>query len=324
MARESPLRYVRGLVLDDLLQKTSRTFALTIPLLREPTRTEVGIAYLLFRVADTLEDATRWTPDRKVRELQDLARCLEESGGEAHADGASVLAARWNDPAPLDHAGYRELLAAFPEVVRAARGLSEDARPLIAGHTARTCRAMASFVVREGGQGGLRLRDVEDLKAYCYAVAGIVGEMLTELFLLNEGRLRAIAPELRRDAATFGEALQLVNILKDAAADAVEGRAYLPAGVPRADVFAIARRDLVAAAGYCARLEQAGADGSLVAFTALPVLLAKATLDRVEAHGPGARIGRAEVGAIVAELQGAVPRRSVEALLGRTLAATPR
>ena len=41
--------------MDHLLQATSRTFALTIPLLHEPTRREVTVAYLLFRVADTLE-----------------------------------------------------------------------------------------------------------------------------------------------------------------------------------------------------------------------------------------------------------------------------
>ena len=47
---------------NDLLVKTSRTFALAIPLLPEPTRREVGLAYLLFRIADTFEDATAWTP----------------------------------------------------------------------------------------------------------------------------------------------------------------------------------------------------------------------------------------------------------------------
>ena len=43
---------------DDLLQKTSRTFAITIPMLPMPTRQEVGVAYLLFRIVDTFEDAT--------------------------------------------------------------------------------------------------------------------------------------------------------------------------------------------------------------------------------------------------------------------------
>jgi len=46
--------------LRDLFQKTSRTFALSIPVLPEPKNREVMIAYLLFRIADTLEDAAHW------------------------------------------------------------------------------------------------------------------------------------------------------------------------------------------------------------------------------------------------------------------------
>lgn len=308
-------------MLDDLLQKTSRTFALTIPLLREPTRTEVGVAYLLFRVADTLEDAIHWSKERKIQELLDLAMFLEIPDDAAGAV-VEALVARWVQDPPVDHRGYMELLTALPDVARAARGLDTKARSLVVSHTARTCRAMAEFVARES-RSGVRLHNIEDLKAYCYAVAGIVGEMLTELFLLNDARLAAIAPELRRDAALFGEALQLVNILKDAAADVVEGRTYLPPSAPRAEVFLLARRDLVTAAAYCASLERAGADEGVVAFTALPILLAKGTLDRVEARGSGAKIGRGEVARIVAELQAAVPPRKVAALVGRTVASVP-
>jgi len=52
--------------LDDLLEKTSRTFALSIPMLPEPTRRHVSIAYLLFRVADTFEDASLWPRARRL------------------------------------------------------------------------------------------------------------------------------------------------------------------------------------------------------------------------------------------------------------------
>ena len=55
-------------VLDGLLVKTSRTFALSIPVLPEPTRREVTVAYLLFRIADTLEDSTLWSRERKLEE----------------------------------------------------------------------------------------------------------------------------------------------------------------------------------------------------------------------------------------------------------------
>ncbi len=51
--------------LKELLEKTSRTFALSIPVLPEPTRRQVMIAYLLFRIADTFEDAAHWPPERR-------------------------------------------------------------------------------------------------------------------------------------------------------------------------------------------------------------------------------------------------------------------
>ena len=44
--------------LQDQLVKTSRTFALAIPLLPQPTARQVTVAYLLFRIADTFEDAS--------------------------------------------------------------------------------------------------------------------------------------------------------------------------------------------------------------------------------------------------------------------------
>ena len=56
----------------DLLEKTSRTFALSIPPLPEPTRREVTVAYLLFRIADTFEDAAPMAPEVRIRALRDF------------------------------------------------------------------------------------------------------------------------------------------------------------------------------------------------------------------------------------------------------------
>ena len=47
----------------------------------------------------------------------------------------------------------------------------------------------------------------------------------------------AVADALHRRAAAFGEGLQLVNILKDSASDAGEGRNYLPSAIDRERVF---------------------------------------------------------------------------------------
>ncbi|MBV8199819.1 MAG: hypothetical protein JOZ15_04270, partial [Acidobacteria bacterium] len=94
----------------------------------------------------------------------------------------------------------------------------------------------------------------------------------------------------------------------DSAADAAEGRRYLPEQVPRAEVLALARANLRAAAEYVLLVQRLGARRGLVAFTALPVELAYATLGRVEASGPGAKLTRPEVYTLVQRVHQALDR----------------
>ena len=298
--------------LHELLTRTSRTFALNIPLLEEPTRCEVTTAYLLFRVADTLEDATEWARARKLAELERFRALVADPA----ADGAARLAADWVRTPPCLHAGYVELLHELPFVLRVAGSLAPEPQRLIRAHTLRTIEGMSSFLARQDG-GEVRLRDVAELREYCYAVAGIVGEMLTELFLLERPLLEPAAPTLRRLAPIFGEALQLVNILKDAAGDSHEGRHFLPPGPLSREIFAMAHDDLDEAARYVACLARAAAPRGMVAFTALPLLLAQATIERVETRGAGSKITRSEVQRLVERLDDALARDAVPRLFER-------
>lgn len=298
----------------DLLEKTSRTFALSIPPLPEPTRREVTVAYLLFRIADTFEDATHWPPAQRIAALGDFTALL---GSGTRAD-AERLARAWTAAGASPHAGYRELIAETPFVFDSFRSLSPEAREILRTHVSRSSEGMAGFVARTGDEG-LVLGSLDDLKGYCYTVAGIVGELLTELFLLEEVSLRTVGGELRARARAFGEALQLVNILKDSEDDEREGRRYLPASVPRADVFALARRDLGAAEEYIEALHRSGAPAGILEFTALPVALAWAALARVEERGPGAKVGRPEVFRIARGVRSAIARGENPALYDRTL-----
>lgn len=291
-----------GLDLDDLLDKTSRTFALSIPMLPEPERLEVGVAYLLFRIADTFEDGALWPPERRLRALADFERALEEPAA------AERLAREWAAAPPIAHRGYVELLEATPHVLAALWTLPEEARRTMIRHLARTARGMAGYVARAGASGRLELEGLRDLRLYCYVVAGIVGEMLTDLFLLNGPSLAPASSYLKRRAPLFGEGLQLVNILRDSSFDQSEGRSYLHGVADRTRVFAIARRDLVRASQYVGCLQRHGARRGTVAFCALPVLLARASLDRVERLGPGSKIGREEVRDLLARMNQALDR----------------
>ena len=288
--------------LEQLLIATSRTFALAIPLLPEPTRHEVTIAYLLFRIADTFEDAATWPRALRIEALERFVRLLDRPDPGAALDVARF----WAAEVPCDQTAYRDLLAATPEVLDAFFSLRPAAVDLIRGHTRRTAHGMAGFVARTSDQGELRLRDIPDLQDYCYVVAGIVGELLTELFLLERPELAPVADFLRQGSRSFGEGLQLVNVLKDSASDAIEGRRYLPEGVDREEVIDLARSDLDGAAEYVLALQRAGAERGLVAFNALPVHLAYATLDRIQRLGPGSKLTRSEVFLIVQRLHRAL------------------
>jgi farnesyl-diphosphate farnesyltransferase len=180
-------------------------------------------------------------------------------------------------------------------------GFDPVRRAAIIKHTIRTAQGMAGFVARGDANGSLHLETLSDLRHYCYIVAGIVGELLTELFL-HAAPLENVRETLERTAVAFGEGLQLVNILKDADSDARHGRVYLPPGLDRGEILAIARDDLRDASEYVLALQTAGAPRGFVSFTALPVLLARATLDRVERFGAGSSISRADVAALVGRL----------------------
>ena len=277
--------------LASLLEDTSRTFALAIPLLAEPLATDVGLAYLLFRIADTLEDAPLWPRDARLAALSSFAEWV--TGAPNDAWRANVRASP-----PCDDAGTRRLLERAPAVLADASRRDPDG--VIAAHVVRTTRGMAEFVARQDPSGGLSLRDPGDLRAYCYVVAGIVGELCTALFVLREPALLDANDALAEDAAAFGEGLQLVNIIKDAPSDAREGRFYVPRDLGRDEVIALARRDLERASAYVDTLARAGASRGVRMFCELPVRLAEATLDRLSEGG--AKLTRAEVQAITARV----------------------
>lgn len=289
--------------LHELLVGSSRTFALAIPQLPARLRRDVTIAYLLFRVADTFEDANEhWSREQQLGALEVFERLLSDPTDR----NVEALAELSRHEVPTTHGGYLDLLSAVPEVISSWQELPTASRSTIGEHTRRTTRRMARFVARADGAGVLRLESLDDLREYCYAVAGIVGELLTDLFLLHCPELGSVADDLRRRAAPFGEGLQLVNILKDSAGDEIEGRNFLPPGVAREEIFQLARRDLDEAAEYCLAVQSARAPGGIVAFVALPVELAWATLARVESRGPGAKISRATVFRLYGKVRNAI------------------
>jgi len=203
-----------------ILEGVSRTFALTIPSLPQPLRVPVTNAYLLCRIADTIED------DRALDFAQKRAfgRGFVDvvSGKRPSGRFAANLAPRL---ASQTLSAERELVARTPEVLQVTRSFGPDQqRALI-----RCVSLMSDGMHRFQQSAGLRGLDSQrSMDEYCYFVAGVVGEMLTELFCAYSGAIARRRAQLMRLAPSFGQGLQMTNILKDIQADRMRGVCWLP------------------------------------------------------------------------------------------------
>jgi farnesyl-diphosphate farnesyltransferase len=206
---------------DDILPRVSRTFALSIKVLPGPLGRAVLAAYLVCRVADTIEDDPALPAPRKAALLDALLDALDDAAlADALPGRLTILG---GDPAHV------ALCAHADQVLLLYRAIPEPSRGHVRHWVREMVTGMRQFVLRY--PHGIRIETIEEYREYCYYVAGTVGYMLTDLWRahapsIGESRYRV----LRERCRAFAEALQTVNILKDVAADAqTENSIYVPA-----------------------------------------------------------------------------------------------
>ncbi len=204
----------------ELLDGVSRTFALTIPALPERLERVVGNAYLLCRIADTIEDAAD----------------LDAAGQRAFCERFIAIAEGKGEPetfarefaphlAPHASAEERRLIASIPHVVAMTASFAAAERAALGDCLKVMAPGMAAFQRKKSVAG---LADLAEHAEYCYVVAGCVGEMLTRLFIEYLPELAPRRAELMRLAVSFGQCLQMTNILKDFWEDRANGACWLP------------------------------------------------------------------------------------------------
>ena len=203
-----------------ILPDVSRTFALTIPQLPAGLHECVANAYLLCRIADTIEDEPALTATEKDRFQQRLVRII---AGEEPARGFGTELASRLSGATLP--AECQLIEGTERVVTYTHSMQPRQQQALLHCVAIMGGGMSKYQ-REAGLRGLPA--VSDLDEYCYFVAGVVGEMLTDLFCNHDPRIERQYSELMRLAPSFGEALQLTNILKDVWADRARGVCWWP------------------------------------------------------------------------------------------------
>jgi len=216
-----------------ILPGVSRTFALTIPQLPAMLDRAVTNAYLLCRIADTIEDDPSLTIGDKEHFLRTF---LSAVAGIDTADDFAVELSRKLSESTL--AAERELIVECPRVLRITHGLPDAQRTAIHRCVTIMSQGMAQFERNRSRRG---LADLDELERYCYCVAGVVGEMLTDLFCSYSPEIERHREQLATYSTRFGQGLQMTNILKDVWDDLERGTCWLPRDMFEASGFDLER-----------------------------------------------------------------------------------
>jgi farnesyl-diphosphate farnesyltransferase len=203
-----------------LLDGVSRTFALTIPQLPKELYTVVANAYLLCRIVDTIEDEVSLSPEQKKYFCSEFIRVVKaEINSESFAVELAPLLSEQTIPA--EHS----LIHVLPQVIQITQKFDPNQIEALACCVATMADGMPVFQAQDLHSG---LATLADMDRYCYYVAGCVGEMLTKLFCHYSPEIAQHKAELLPLSVSFGQGLQMTNILKDIWDDAGRGICWLP------------------------------------------------------------------------------------------------
>jgi farnesyl-diphosphate farnesyltransferase len=212
-------------LLSGTLKDVSRSFYLTLRVLPGKVRAPIGLAYLLARTTDTIADTELVAPELRLEALRTLRERIQGRGERPLGFGALArqqgvqAEARLLEKCEESLALLRSLSSADAQLVREVLGTIISGQELDLRRFAGAC-----------ARSLVALRTDDELEDYTYRVAGCVGEFWTRMCRAHVFPQASVDDAfLLANGVRFGKGLQLVNILRDVAADLRQGRCYLPA-----------------------------------------------------------------------------------------------
>ena len=253
-----------------LLKKLARTFALSLRILPASIRPALSLAYMLARASDSIADAATAPAFQRLALLRALPDSFPEKSPDLGLTGDE-----------------RDLVVRLPDLLKALDAMSAAAeikdawRVILLGQIFDLER----FELSADGEPPQPLSP-DELVEYTQLVAGSVGEFWTRLsFRHIPDYATKPLDEMLTLARTFGQGLQMVNILRDRRRDADLGRVYIPDERFYPEMQR-ASKLLEAGQSYASAVKSR----ALRAACKLPLDLARQTLALVAEHPLGLRV----------------------------------
>ncbi len=211
--------------MDNLLKTTSRSFYPTLKYLPKKVRGQIGLLYLLARVADTIADSKHGETDLLLKSISEYNSVAQ--GKFAQLPDFTVIADIQDNPSEA------ELLRNVSDIVNALQVYDKDDQ-------ARMLECLDTIVggqildlerfgpAKEGGKISA-LKNNAEMDDYTFRVAGCVGVFWTKMSLAHLVKMDEDRQEdFFEKGVRFGKALQMINILRDIPEDLRFGRCYIP------------------------------------------------------------------------------------------------
>jgi farnesyl-diphosphate farnesyltransferase len=180
----------------------------------------VANAYLLCRIVDTVEDEVSLTASQKKYFCDNFIEIV--ATGKMAQQFADELAPLLSEQTiPAEHT----LIQVTPRVIAITHSFAPEQIAALAECVKTMAAGMPIFQAQNLHAG---LPTLADMDRYCYYVAGCVGEMLAKLFCHYSPEIAQHQQELLKLSVSFGQGLQMTNILKDIWDDAQRGVCWLP------------------------------------------------------------------------------------------------
>lgn len=173
-----------------ILHEKSKSFYFATMRLPEQWRTSTAILYAICRIIDDIADEPTDQADEQISQLKELSEFFRNINSKFPCPNENQILFQTKNVI-LEH----EIpVSLFVDLIDGA--LSDLKK--------------------------VQYKTTLDLMDYCYRVAGTVGLMMTHLFVSDPSE------EILMKARRLGEALQLINILRDVKEDFLMERIYLP------------------------------------------------------------------------------------------------
>lgn len=210
--------------LDTLLKHTSRSLYLSVKMLPPSIRPAFGLSYLLCRYADTIADTALLPAPRRLYWVEKFPQLVREKNTAENEALAGELSGTSDNPYEA------ELITHLADCLAALEKIDPVLKPHIYDVVTAVCEGMkidlATFPNETTVMPGA-FNTPSELALYCRLMGGKPGLFWSQLIYYT-GIIKLPKNIFFEWGEKIGDALQIVNILRDLPKDIQNGRCYFP------------------------------------------------------------------------------------------------